>query len=179
MLAAAFFSLAFTREWRALGWKVVLATPEPCSALHRVALACRADLHCRPVSLTSTVAATRHAAALVEGTANSPDAKRKPVLLTAAYGFSGDLVKANAMMDELAQAFRAFGGPFVMLGDMNQTADEGTLASLVRCSMLRLLDDAFPVQLCHTNPTRSRRIDFGVSDSSLFPKNNLACRGTV
>ena len=34
---------------------------------------------------------------------------------------------------------------------------------------VRLMDDPFPVQLCATNPMKTRRIDFGLSDASIFP----------
>ncbi|CAE7273822.1 unnamed protein product [Symbiodinium necroappetens] len=90
------------------------------------------------------------------------------LLLVAAYGFPGDLCSTNIMLEELSTAFRIFGGSFAMFGDMNQVAEEGSLARLAMGGALRLLDDARPTQLRPTNPTRTRRIDFGVADASVF-----------
>ncbi|CAE7784354.1 unnamed protein product, partial [Symbiodinium sp. CCMP2456] len=126
---------AYTREWRGLGWQLYLSKPESHSGLHRVAAACR--LPSRAVSLPVTVAATRHAALLVEA---EQDNRRRPVLFVATYGFAGDLLATNGMVNDLVDACHGFRGPFVMLGDWNQTADEGLLQQHVMTGSVRLLD---------------------------------------
>ena len=155
---------AYTREWRGLGWQLYLSKPEPRSGLHRVAAACR--LSSRPVSLPVSTGTTRHAAFLVEA---QQDAIRRPVLFVATYGYSGDLCATNGMVEDLVEACHRFNGPFALLGDWNQTADEGSMQQHIMTGSVRLMDDPFPVQLCATNPLKTRRIDFGLSDASIFP----------
>lgn len=155
---------SYVREWRGLGWQLVLAAPEPHSGLHRVALACRVP--CRPVSLAAPAASTRHAALLVE---TEQDHVRRPLLMVAAYGHSGDLPATNAMVSDLADATHHFGGAYILLGDWNQVAEEGVLQQHLLSGSMRLMDSEFPTNLCATNPTRTRRIDFGICDSTIFP----------
>ena len=155
---------SYVREWRGLGWQLVLAAPEPHSGLHRVALACRVP--CRPVSLAAPAASTRHAALLVE---TEQDHVRRPLLMVAAYGHSGDLPTTNAMVSDLADTSHHFGGAYILLGDWNQVAEEGVLQQHLMSGSMRLMDSEFPTNLCATNPARTRRIDFGLCDSTIFP----------
>ena len=155
---------SYVREWRGLGWQLVLAAPGPHSGLHRVALACRVP--CRPVSLAAPAASTRHAALLVE---TEQDHVRRPLLMVAAYGHSGDLPATNAMVSDLADTSHHFGGAYILLGDWNQVAEEGVLQQHLMSGSMRLMDSEFPTNLCATNPARTRRIDSGLCDSTIFP----------
>ena len=154
----AFGAVAYTKEWRRAGCSLVLSSPEVGSQKHRVGLVSRLPI--RPVLLPSTVSA-RAAAGLIQ--VSIQDALY-PLLVVASYGYPGDQHATDALVDALVAFAKSFGGRFVLFGDWNATDDEGAIARHACEGSLNCLDSAFPFALPCTNPRRTRRIDFAVSD---------------
>ena len=60
-----------------------------------------------------------------------------------------------------------FGGPVLAIGDWNAVEEEGALSKFIAAGRLIPLDDGDRSDLRPTNPTRTRRIDYGLSSTHI------------
>jgi hypothetical protein len=84
------------------------------------------------------------------------------------YGFAGNPGATDDALEELFGAIAAFGGPFVVVGDFNMMQNEGAVGRHLAAGTVRGLDEDFDgTRLPNTGPTRSRRIDYALTQRGL------------
>ncbi|CAE7276857.1 PDE9A [Symbiodinium sp. CCMP2592] len=132
----------FGERWRAHGYRAVLSDLDAAKGVHRVALIASLPVHRVNLKLPPHVAARCAVGAFEMQTAGS----KCITLVVAFYGFPGQA-------DATAQA----------LGESEQA-----VVQLLCDGELRSLDEADWTQAGPTNPTRTRRIDFGLAHWSII-----------
>ena len=157
----------YCAAWLSRGYTAILSDPDPVSGLHRVALISKLPI--KPVSLKLGGGCARIAAGLTELTTSQGS---RSILIIALYGFAGDLPSTSFLVKEATAACKSFGGTFLMMGDFNCTQEEGSVCSLLQQGAIRSFDEA-GTDLPATNPTRTRRIDFGLCHHLLWAQEVL------
>ena len=152
----------FCKSWWARGYTALLAPLDAVRKLHRVALV--SALPIKQVSLGDGFDASRVAAGLVELQCQG---RSQAILCIAVYGYPSDLSRTSTLVSDIMQRAAVFGGPVVALGDWNTTEEESALFSVIAAGQMIPLDDGDRSDLQPTNPTRTRRIDFGLSTSHI------------
>ncbi|CAE7304679.1 unnamed protein product, partial [Symbiodinium microadriaticum] len=135
-------AVGFCTHWKSQGCTAVLAPLDADRCQHRVALI--SSLPIKPVTLGNDFDCSRVAAGLV-----------------------GNLPKTSLLVESLFEKTVTFGGPVLALGDWNAVEEEGVLARHLASGRLIPLDDGDRSDLRYTNPTRTRRIDYGVSTAHI------------
>ncbi|CAE7723733.1 rbcL [Symbiodinium sp. CCMP2592] len=94
----------------------------------------------------------------------------RKVIVVSVYSYFADKEAASAYVEEIVSCLRALGTDWMVLGDMNVTAEEGPMASRLAAGMARLLDDPFLAD-CPLPATAggTRRIDYGLTADRLHP----------
>ncbi|CAE7814162.1 unnamed protein product [Symbiodinium sp. KB8] len=160
----------FAMAWRHQGFQTVLG-PASTQDRHRVALV--SGLPMQPVQLEMEAEHDRVAAGLV----SLPLGDRTvSVLIVSFYGFPSDLPRTNTAFSALMRAISVFGGLFVILGDFNCTQSEGIVATTLCSRAVRAADEAYSFEPPHTNPTNTRRIDYGLTHLDLVARSGHTFR---
>ncbi|CAE7264068.1 unnamed protein product [Symbiodinium sp. CCMP2592] len=172
----------FGERWRAHGYRAVLSDIDAAKGVHRVALVASLPMHRVNLKLPPHVAARCAAGAFEMQAAGS----KCITLVVAFYGFPGQPAATAQALGEVRRAAATFGGPYILLGDFNVDQSEQAVVQLLCDGELRSLDEADWTQAGPTNPTRTRRIDFGLAHWSIiatavkqFERPNLSDHGCV
>ncbi|CAE7578400.1 gcs-1 [Symbiodinium sp. CCMP2592] len=172
----------FGERWRAHGYRAVLSDIDAAKGVHRVALVASLPMHRVNLKLPPHVAARCAAGAFEMQAAGS----KCITLVVAFYGFPGQPAATAQALGEVRRAAATFGGPYILLGDFNVDQSEQAVAQLLCDGELRSLDEADWTQAGPTNPTRTRRIDFGLAHWSIiatavkqFERPHLSDHGCV
>ncbi|CAE7488539.1 gcs-1 [Symbiodinium sp. CCMP2592] len=173
----------FGERWRAHGYRAVLSDIDAAEGVHRVALVASLPMHRVNLKLPPHVAARCAAGAFEMQAAGS----KCIILVVAFYGFPGQPAATAQALGEVRRAAATFGGPYILLGDFNVDQSERQAVVQLLCDgELRSLDEADWTQAGPTNPTRTRRIDFGLAHWSIiatavkqFERPNLSDHGCV
>ncbi|CAE7667378.1 CTSD [Symbiodinium microadriaticum] len=170
----------FAVAWRRQGFQTVLG-PVGTQARHRVALV--SSLPMQPVQMEMEVESDRVAAGLISLPLGG---RTVSVLVASFYGFPSDSPRTNNAFSALMRTITVFGGPFVILGDFNCTQAEGVVATTLCSHAVRAADEAYSFEPPHTNPTNTRRIDYGLThqdlvatDGHTFRQQELSDHGIV
>ena len=155
--------LGYLKEWRSLGATAILSQLDDGANSHRVALVSKLPI--QPVTLKTELASTRYSAGLIDCRISGRISK---VLMVAFYGFPNDAHATSQALLEVFEAVKRFGGAFILLGDYNMTQEEGAVRDLLMEGSARSLDEMFLGPLPPTNPLNTRRIDFGLADSTVL-----------
>ncbi|CAE7316502.1 gcs-1 [Symbiodinium sp. CCMP2592] len=172
----------FGERWRAHGYRAVLSDIDAAKGVHRVALVASLPMHRVNLKLPPHVAARCAAGAFEMQAAGS----KCITLVVAFYGFPGQPAATAQALGEVRRAAATFGGPYILLGDFNVDQSEQAVVQLLCDGELRSLDEADWTQAGPTNPTRTRRIDFGLAHWSIiatavkqFERPHLSDHGCV
>ncbi|CAE7827522.1 unnamed protein product [Symbiodinium sp. CCMP2592] len=172
----------FGERWHAHGYRAVLSDIDAAKGVHRVALVASLPMHRVNLKLPPHVAARCAAGAFEMQAAGS----KCITLVVAFYGFPGQPAATAQALGEVRRAAATFGGPYILLGDFNVDQSEQAVVQLLCDGELRSLDEADWTQAGPTNPTRTRRIDFGLAHWSIiatavkqFERPDLSDHGCV
>ena len=135
----------------------MLSSPEEDRGLHRVALISAGPA--RKIDLPLQKARTRTVAALAD---TFEEGVVSQLLVIAFYGLPGDVAATEQAFDEVLSAALAFGGRFAIWGDFNAVQQEGPFPRAFARGQAQPMDHTIEAEQVCTNPTRTRRIDFGV-----------------
>ena len=162
----------FVQLGKTLGLTICLSDLSPQSQVARVALV--SSLPFRQVRFPSVSQPDRYCAGLIEFRVGHSIRK---LLVCSIYGCASSQSLAKELVHDLVNCASELTCRWLILGDFNLLS--GDLHDLEACGKIRLLDEPFgPAELLpSTGPGRRRRIDFGISGSSLHPTRLLHFQG--
>ena len=156
---------SWTDAWRARGFHAFLG--DGSVGLHRTAILSRAPG--LPIRLPNVGDQSRYSAVALEF---QFDGGFRKVVVLSVYGFANDAEAAASYVEEIITEVRALGLEWLLLGDLNVTADEAPMARRLASGMAELLDWSFlaegPLPGTAGGP---RRLDYGLSSGQLLPRS--------
>eukprot|EP00435_Cladocopium_sp_Y103_P032789 s919_g8.t1 len=159
-----FSNVNFVEDWRSHGFTCLLGDFDADANVYRVAIVSRVPM--RQVTLPGISAASRYVAGVFE--AQRSHGVEKVVFCTI-YGHANCFDSACNLVQEVTSGLAQLHDNWMLLGDFNMTASEGSVCQLLSNGAAFSMDEPFWTSPLPGTYGDERRIDYGLSCKFFHP----------